>query len=328
MKVLIIAPPSIPLPTSGYGGTQRVCFNLLKGLQALNIQAALAGPKGSQSDQFDIIETPILPTRKSDAATLDAYIQSIKTQCPFNPDIIHNHSDAAVQINHYFPGTPLVTTIHGYHEDLPQIGHLIFISQSQQQDYAPTSPAISQIYNPIDVSEFTFQESKSDYLIFMAKLNWSVKGVDVAIRVAKKSKTSLYLCGPGMNWKLRLKMNRFISYKGEVGGSTKTALLGNAKALIYPTLCPESFGLAPAEANACGTPAIVLNNGAMREVIAHGKSGFVCDTEEELTKAVHAIHLINPNDCRNWVKSQFDHIKITQNHLELFHQLIDQKTSV
>ncbi len=322
MKVLIIAPPSIPLPTKGYGGTQRVCFNLLKGLDALHIQAALAGPKGSQSDKLNIIESPILPTRKSDNATLDAYIQSIKNRCPFEPDIIHNHSDAAVQISHYFPGIPLVTTIHGYNEDLPQIGHLIFISQSQQHDYAPTSPSISQIYNPIDLSEFTFQESKSDYLIFMAKLNWSVKGVDIAMRVAKKSKTPLYLCGPGMNWKLRLKMNRFISHKGEVGGSTKTALLGNAKALIYPTMCPESFGLAPAEANACGTPAIVLDNGAMNEVVKDQVSGFVCKTEEDLISAISKIDQLSPKNCRDWVQSQFDHLKIAEDHLTLFRQLI------
>ena len=37
----------------------------------------------------------------------------------------------------------------------------------------------------------------------------------------------------------------------------------------------EGFGLAVAEAMACGTPAIVSNKGALPEVVSHRKTGFV-----------------------------------------------------
>ncbi len=322
MNILIIAPQSIIIPTQGYGGTQRVCINLLKGLQSLGQTVLLAGPKGSGAQDLPIIESGTPPTKENTSSSLNTYIQSIRERCPWTPDIIHNHSDAVDQINQHFPGIPLVTTIHGHNETLPTQGHLIFISQSQKSQYHVHGPNIHQIYNPINLSEFTYQETKQNYLIFMAKLNWKVKGVATAIKVAKATQTPLYLCGPGMNWKLRLKLSPLIQYKGEVSGTYKTQLLANAKALLYPTQWPEPFGLAPAEANACGTPAIVLGNGAMPEVVKDKISGFICSTETHLISAITHLSQISPKNCRKWVQDQFDHIKIASDHLRLFQQLI------
>ncbi len=46
---------------------------------------------------------------------------------------------------------------------------------------------------------------------------------------------------------------------------------------------PELMGLTLLEAMACGTPAICSRVGAMPEFVRHGETGFVFDTEEQLT---------------------------------------------
>ena len=44
----------------------------------------------------------------------------------------------------------------------------------------------------------------------------------------------------------------------------------------------EPFGLAPVEAQLCGMPVIAWDNGAMRETIKHGETGFLVKTQQEM----------------------------------------------
>ena len=54
--------------------------------------------------------------------------------------------------------------------------------------------------------------------------------------------------------------------------------------LAYPTLVPESFGLAVLEAMSHGIPVIASNLGAISEIIKHGEDGFLVNGEEEWIK--------------------------------------------
>jgi glycosyltransferase involved in cell wall biosynthesis len=45
--------------------------------------------------------------------------------------------------------------------------------------------------------------------------------------------------------------------------------------LVHPSLSPEPFGLAVAEAMACGKPVIVANHGGAREVVGSNQSGIL-----------------------------------------------------
>jgi glycosyltransferase involved in cell wall biosynthesis len=61
---------------------------------------------------------------------------------------------------------------------------------------------------------------------------------------------------------------------GRVGEETLLNLLRGATAFLFPSLM-EGFGFAPAEALACGTPAIVSNLGSLPEVVRDGVTGYV-----------------------------------------------------
>src|SRR5688572_8000859 len=50
MRVVQIAPPWFPVPPSGYGGIERVVYDLTEGLLAARCEVILCAPAGSQSN--------------------------------------------------------------------------------------------------------------------------------------------------------------------------------------------------------------------------------------------------------------------------------------
>jgi glycosyltransferase involved in cell wall biosynthesis len=56
----------------------------------------------------------------------------------------------------------------------------------------------------------------------------------------------------------------------------------------------------------CGMPVIAFDNGAMRETVKHGETGFIVKTQEEVEELIKtdAVASINSNKCREWA-SQF-----------------------
>jgi glycosyltransferase involved in cell wall biosynthesis len=88
-----------------------------------------------------------------------------------------------------------------------------------------------------------------------------------------------------------------IQFLNEISQEKLVSIYQNATALLFPSLAPETFGLAIIEAFACGTPAIVRDAGASRELIDLTGAGFVYDTEEKLKQFI--IDLANDINLRN-----------------------------
>ena len=84
----------------------------------------------------------------------------------------------------------------------------------------------------------------------------------------------------------------------------------------------EPFGLVAIEAMACGTPVIAWNSGAMPEVVEHGKTGFICNSIQELEEAVNNIDTIRPEDCRKRVEENFSYQAMTEKYIKLYDKLI------
>ena len=62
-------------------------------------------------------------------------------------------------------------------------------------------------------------------------------------------------------------------FLGQVSGSRCAELMARARAVILPSLCEETFGLAIVEAMAAGTPPIAAGHGAFPELITSGVDG-------------------------------------------------------
>ena len=69
----------------------------------------------------------------------------------------------------------------------------------------------------------------------------------------------------------------------------RTYLLHHSNCLIY-TPTNEHFGIVPVESMYSGLPVIAIESGGPKESIVHGKTGFLCPSDEkELAEAAYAI---------------------------------------
>jgi glycosyltransferase involved in cell wall biosynthesis len=77
-----------------------------------------------------------------------------------------------------------------------------------------------------------------------------------------------------------------------LAGSVPRAELGNyyarAVALVIPSLCAETFGLAASEALSCGTPVITSSSGGTNELVTE-EVGYVYQTEAQLLEVLDVL---------------------------------------
>jgi glycosyltransferase involved in cell wall biosynthesis len=90
------------------------------------------------------------------------------------------------------------------------------------------------------------------------------------------------------------------------------------------TAAPELMGFTLLESQACGTPVICTNAGAMREFVDQGRTGFVVEQNSGEAIACALDRLIDQfsnrecrDRCREWVK-QFDWATVVQQHLRAY----------
>jgi glycosyltransferase involved in cell wall biosynthesis len=107
-----------------------------------------------------------------------------------------------------------------------------------------------------------------------------------------------------------------------VNGEEKDELLRNAAALLFPIRWPEPFGLVMAEALACGTPVVALRTGSVPEVLEHGVTGFICETEEELVEAVGRLDEIDRARCRSEAMRRFSPALMADRYEQVYEHLI------
>ena len=101
----------------------------------------------------------------------------------------------------------------------------------------------------------------------------------------------------------------------------KNELLGGAAALLFPIDWPKPFGLVMIEAMACGTPVITWDEGAAREIVDEGITGFVVRSLDEAVDAVHRAAELDRREIREQFERRFSAITMSKNYLRLYSNL-------
>ena len=251
-------------------------------------------------------------------------------------DIIHSHIGCAALPYSGFVKTPTVHTTHGiFTPDNEKI-----FRQFSGQPYTSISEAqreprlglnyIHTVYNGIDPEVYPFQETPTQppYLAFVGRLS-PEKGPEGAIKIARATGLPLKMAGKVdvvdqeyYNETLKpLIDGEQIQYLGEVSHEEKVQLLRNATVTLFPITWREPFGLVMIESMATGTPVVGMALGAVPEVIAHGKTGFVCHTLEEMSEAVPEAMKLDRQTCRDYVLSRFS-VATMVNEYEQAYQMV------
>ncbi len=332
MRIAQLAPPFESVPPARYGGTERVVFTLTEELvrRGHDVTLFAAGDSQTSARLVPTVDTALWHRRPlvEDfapywAVTLGKLLSELGEF-----DVVHSHLDFFGFPLARQASQPVVTTLHG-RLDLPELTELwaefndvplVSISDAQRRP-APNVNWVDTIYHGIDLDDYAPSFEPGRYLAFLGRIS-PEKGVDTAIRVARAAGMPIriaaraplpYKASPGVvrDWEYYenevqpLLQGSDVELIGQVGGVQKSDLLRNAAALLFPIRWPEPFGLVMAEALACGTPVIALSQGSVPEVVEHGVTGFVCESEDELVEAVSRVGEIDRRRCRAEAERRF-----------------------
>ena len=154
---------------------------------------------------------------------------------------------------------------------------------------------------PVDTDSFTLCEQKDDFYVTVSRLV-PYKKVDLIVRAfAGMPDKKLVVIGDGPDReKVRAAAGPNTTFLGHAGAEVVAGHLRKAKAFVFAA--EEDFGIAPLEAQACGTPVIAYGRGGALETIQEGVSGlfFREQTEISLAEAVKNFEKVffSPSDCR------------------------------
>ena len=255
-------------------------------------------------------------------------------------DVLHFHIDLL-----HFPvfeheAHKTVTTLHGRldltdletaYRHWPQFG-LVSISDHQRTPM-PFVNWLGTVPHGMPIERFAFRpRPHPGYLAFIGRIS-PEKRPDVAISIARRA---------GIPLKIAAKVDAvdreyfdtriaplldhpLIDYIGEIGDDQKSEFLGNARALLFPIDWPEPFGLVMIEAMACGTPVIAWNCGSVPEVVDHGVTGYIVDSEEAALAAQSTIEQIDRRTVRAVFEQRFAARTMARSYIDLYARLLKNR---
>lgn len=303
MNILIVSNATIPV--NKYGGTERIIWWLGRELHRLGHQVTYLCAPGSSCPFAKVL--PLDPA------------MDMNLQVPDDIDIVHFH--LPVQ---NFTKKPCVVTVH----DNPPASTLlhqnsVFVSGNHATRYG----SATFIYNGIDFADYRQPDlsAKRSYTHFLAKAAWRLKNVKGAIDVATLSGNKLIvLGGTRLNIKMgfRFTPNLNVRFKGMVDNEGKSAVLNGSKALIFPVLWHEPFGIAIIESLYFGCPVFGTPYGSLPELVP-AQVGLLSNSKSVLAEGLKNVDSFNKNLCHEYAADHFNISKMTQQYLQLYERVLN-----
>jgi glycosyltransferase involved in cell wall biosynthesis len=169
--------------------------------------------------------------------------------------------------------------------------------------------------NPVEIEKATSEKSPQEVplILCIARLV-AQKGINVLIDALKRIENlswNCWICGEGPereSLKQRIesaRLNERILLKGKLTFiDMKVLLASNPRMVVQPSLGPESFGMAAAEALSFGIPVIAFDVPALNEIVEHERNGILVSPSNRRELADQIARLLTNDELRERLSSR------------------------
>jgi glycosyltransferase involved in cell wall biosynthesis len=335
LRVAMLAPISWRVPPRHYGPWEQFVSLLTEGLVARGVDVTLFATADSATSAR--LSSTVArgwsedPDRPDTKVTECLHISAVFERAG-EFDLIHNSFDFLPLTYSALVSTPVLTTIHGFsspaivpvYEKYNHHGSYVAISEA---DRHPQLDYIATIHHGIDTDAFALGDGGGGYLLFFGRIHPD-KGAVEAIEVARRVGLPLVMAGIVQDQRYfddevapHVDGDR-VRYLGPVGPEQRSAVLGDALALLHLISFEEPFGFSVVEAMASGTPVIAFRRGSMPELVDDGHSGALVDDVEGAAAAVSSVLRFDRGAIRTQAVARFGRDRMTAEYLAAYYEVV------
>jgi glycosyltransferase involved in cell wall biosynthesis len=358
VKVAIMAPLVSAIREPQGGGSQAFVSDLARGLARRGHEVHVYAATGSQIPGVTVIDTGVDPG--SLAATLyraggradrdpapaeSAFASAYSAVRQDRYDVIHNHAFDAPAIS-LAAGldTPVVHTLH-----LPPdaaIASALRQAALRQAARGGQSPAVAcvsafqagiwravarvdAILPPyVPTRSIPWSDTPGDGVVFAGRLS-PEKGAAEAIDIAQAAGTRIdvygdvYDAGYARDQIAPRRDAPGVTVHQGVPRTSMWAVMARAAVVVCPARWDEPFGMAAADAQACGTPVVAFSRGGLTEIVVDGVTGFLVapDDIQAAADSVRKTARISRAACRDHAESHLDLERSLDAHEQLYRRV-------
>jgi glycosyltransferase involved in cell wall biosynthesis len=322
LTVLSVAYPLAAVSLDAVGGAEQVLAVLDKALVEAGHTSLVIAAEGSH------VAGRLLPTRAETGLLDDAakgraqarQRQAIGEALRRYPiDVVHLHG---IDFDTYVPDdVPTLVSLHLPLSWYPATAlapcrddlWLIPVSASQAVTAPPGARLQPPLPNGVDISFYAAAHARRGFALLLSRMA-PEKGVHLALEAARAADMSLLIGGQTYTYREHLdyfehevvpRLDAKRRFLGPLGLARKRRFLGAATCLVIPSLAAETSSLVGMEALAAGTPVVAFPNGALPDIIEHGRTGFLVNDVDEMARAMKKAGELDRAACRAVARERF-----------------------
>ena len=354
MKVAIMAPLVSAIREPQGGGSQAFVADLARGLAGRGHEVHVYAATGSQIPGVTVIDTGVDP--RSLAATLyrasgpastgpalaePAFAGAYSAVRENRYDLIHNHAfDAPAITLAAGLDTPVVHTLHlppdaaiaAALREAAHGGHppaVACVSASQASIWRGVAQIEATLPPYVPTRSVPWSDAAGDGAVFAGRLS-PEKGAAEAIDIAQAAGTRIdvygdvYDAGYARDQIAPRRDKPGVAVHPGVPRTSMHAAMARAAVVLCPARWDEPFGMAAADAQACGTPVVAFRRGGLTEIIVDGVTGFLVapDDIQAAADCVRQAARISRAACRDHAERHLDLERSLDAHEQLYRRVI------
>ena len=361
MKIAFMAPLVTAIREPQRGGSQAFVSDLARGLTGRGHDVHVYAAAGSEIPEVEVIDTGIDPGALAGtlyrasgtapsapgegdpaaAAAAESAFSTVYTAVrAARYDVIHNHAFDAPAVRHAMAvHAPVVHTMH-----LPPDTAVSAALRNAVRHSRPPAVAVVSDFQagawrrvvPVDAvlppypatGIIPWSATAGPAALFAGRLS-AEKGAAEAIDIARAAGMPIDVFGDVYD--PDYSREQIDPRRGWPGvtvhhGVPRTVLweaMARAAVVLYPARWDEPFGMAAAEAQACGTPVIAFQRGGLSEVIMDGVTGFLVPPDDlpAAARAMAKVAGISRPACREHAENHLDLDRTLDAHERLYRRV-------